>query len=215
MKFRILLIAAIAFGLIVSTSCIPEFENPLPHPKDMKPDRAILGTWETFHEGGESFQMTFLPLKSGGMYIVWINFEKDSSAPPDISIFWGYTTSINKDKFLCLRFIKKVSQDSVDDERKKPMFLIADYNISNKGILSVNMFLQSEISRMIEEGKLKGRIEKGKYGNDVLVTSSSEELVAAIQKYGVESFIYDSIGEGQGEGEGLKFQRLSNEHGEN
>jgi len=178
----------------------------------MTPDRTILGTWETFPERGESFQISFLPLKSGGMYIVWINFEENSSAPPDISIFGGYTTSINKDKLLCLRFIKEVSQDSVDDEHKrKPMFLIAHYNISNKGILSINMFLKSEIRRMIEEGKLKGRIENDK----VLVTSSSEELVAAIQKYGVEAFIYASIGESKGEGQMLKFQRLGNEHGEN
>jgi len=211
MKFRILLFAAITSGLIFSTSCFPEFENPLPRPKDMTPDRTILGTWETFPERGESFQISFLPLKSGGMYIVWINFEENSNERPDISIFGGITTSINKDKLLCLRFIKEVSQDSVDDEQKKPMFWIAHYNISNKGILSINMFLKSEIRRMIEEGKLKGRIENDK----VLVTSSSEELVAAIQKYGVGAFIYASIGESKGEGQMLKFQRLGNEHGEN
>lgn len=200
MKYRILLFAAIAFGLIVSTSCIPEFENPLPHPKETTPDRAILGTWETL-PGKEPFQVSFFANKSGGMYIVWIDLEKDLVSPPGIAILEGLTTSINNDKFLTLRFIKKVSQDSVDDQQKT-MFMIAHYNISGEGILSINMFSQGAIKRMIEEGKLKGRIEKGKYVDKVLVTSSSDELVAAILKYGVEAFIF--------EGEVLKFQRLTN-----
>ena len=211
MKFRILLIVAITSGLIVSTSCIPEFENPLPRPRDMKPDRTILGTWETLHVPGEEhFQVSFFANKSGEMYIVWIELEKDLVTPPGIAILGGYTTSINKDKFLCFWFIKKVNQD-VADEQKKPMFMIANYNISNKGILSINMFSQIAIKRMIEEGELKGQIKKGEYFDKVLVTSSSEELVAAILKDGLESFIFDF----DVEGEVLKFQRLGNKHGEN
>lgn len=205
MKFRILIFAAIAFVLIVSTSCIPEFENPLPHSKDTKPDRAILGTWETL-PGKEHFQVSFFAKKSGEMYIVWIDLEDIEGGPPGIAILVGLTTSINNDKFLTLRFIKKVGQDSVD-ERQKTMFMIAHYNISGKGILSINMFSQGAIKRMIEEGKLKGRIEKGEYVDKVLVTSSSDELVAAIQKYGVEAFIFDPIFY---EGEEMKFQRLTN-----
>ena len=209
MKFRILLIAAIAFGLIVSTSCFPEFENPLPRSKDMPPDRAILGTWETL-PGKQHFQVSFFAKESGEMYIVWIDLEDVEVLPPGIAIARGYTTSINKDNLLCLRIIKKVNQDAVD-EQEKPMFMIVNYNISNKGILSINMFSQIAIKRMIEEGKLKGQIKKGEFFDKVLVTSSSDELVAAILKDGLESFIYDF----DFEGESLKFQRLGNKHGEN
>jgi hypothetical protein len=202
MKFRALLIVAIASVLIVSTSCIPEFKNPLPRSKDMTPDRAILGTWETL-PGEEHFQVSFFAKKSGEMYIVWIDLEDIEGGPPGITILGGYTTSINKDKFLCLWFIKKVYQDSAD-KQEKPMFMIAHYNISGKDILSINMFSQGAIKRMIEEGKLKGVIEKGKYVDKVLVTSSSDELVAAILKDGLESFILED--------EVLKFQRIQNKH---
>jgi len=62
------------------------------------------------------------------------------------------------------------------------------------------MFSQDAVERMIEKGKLKGEIKKGKYINKVTVTSSSEELAAVITKEGVEFFF--------SEGEGMKFQRL-------
>lgn len=86
-------LGVIAFVLFFSASCIPEFKNPLPVPKGVKPDQKILGTWET--EGiGEKFQVSFFPpAKSGHMYIVWINIE-GPEYEPDISIWRGYTTII-------------------------------------------------------------------------------------------------------------------------
>lgn len=199
MKYRMsmLSLGVIAFVLFFSASCIPEFKNPLPVPKGVKPDQAILGTWEA--EGiGEKFQASFFPKESGEMYIVWINIE-GPEYEPDVSIWWGYTTILNKDKFLCLRVIKKVNQDS-GDEQEEPMFTIAHYRIHNEDILLIYMFSQDAIERMIEKGKLKGEIKKGTYIDKVTVTSSSEELAAAIIKEGVEFFF--------SEGESMEFQRL-------
>jgi len=191
-------LGVIAFVLFFSASCIPEFKNPLPVPKGVKPDQTILGTWEA--EGiGEKFQASFFPKEPGEMYLVWINIEGPEYGPPDVSIWWGYTTILNKDKFLCLRIIKKVNQDS-GDEQEEPMFVIAYYRIPNEDILLIYMFSQDAIERMIEKGKLKGEIKKGTYIDKVTVTSSSEELAAAIIKEGVEFFF--------SEGESMEFQRL-------
>ena len=197
MKFRVSLLAVMVFGLLVSTSCFPEFENPLPRSKDMTPDRAILGTWETM-PGKEHFQVSFFEKSSGEMYIVWLNLEIEHT-PPGVAVFQAYSTSVNKNKFLCLRIIKRINQDSID-KQEKPMFLIARYEISSKGILSVNMSSQSAIKRMIEKNELKGRIENRKYIDKVIVTSSSDELVAAILKNGIGSII--------SEDDIMKFQRL-------
>ena len=204
MKYRMsmLSLGVIAFVLFFSASCIPEFKNPLPVPKGVKPDQAILGTWEN-EATDEKFQVSFIPATLGRMYIVWINIENPDEYEPDVSIWWGYTTILNKDKFLCFRFIMKVHQDA-EDEQEEPMYLIAHYRISNEGMLLIYMFSQDAIKSMIEKGKLKGEIKKGKYRDKVTVTSSSEELAAAVIKEGVESFISDD----EGEYEGMKFQRL-------
>ncbi len=191
----------IAFVLFFSASCIPEFKNPLPVPKGVKPDQKILGTWESENVqlADENFQVSFFPAKSGGMYIVYISIGSPEYEPRNVSVWWGYTTRFNKDKFLCFRVIKRVNQDP-EDEQEEPMFLIAHYRIPNEDILLINMLSQDAIKRMIEKGKLKGEIEKGTYIDKVTVTSSSEELAAAIIKEGVESFI--------SEDEGGKLQRL-------
>lgn len=197
-RMSMLSLRVIAFVLFFSASCIPEFKNPLPVPKGVKPDQTILGTWEN-ESRGEKFQVSFFPKESGEMYLVWINIEGPEYGPPDVSIWWGYTTILNKDKFLCLRVIKKVNQDS-GDEQEEPMFTIAYYRIPNEDTLLIYMFSQDAVEHMIEKGKLKGEIKKGKYIDKVTVTSSSEELAAAIIKEGVEFFF--------SEGEAMGFQRL-------
>jgi hypothetical protein len=203
MKCRISMssLGIIAFVLFFSASCIPEFKNPLPVPKGVKPDQKILGTWET--EGiGEKFQVSFFPpAKTGHKYIVWINIE-GPEYEPDISIWGGYTTILNKDKFLCFRLIRKDSQDL--GSALEPVFFIAHYRISDEDTLLIYIFSPDAIKRMIEKGKLKGEIEERSYSDKVTVTSSSEELAAAIIKEGVENFISND----EGEYEGMKFKRL-------
>ena len=190
MKCRISMssLGLIAFVLFFSTSCIPEFKNPLPVPKGVKPDQKILGTWESENVqlADENFQVSFFPAKSGGMYIVYISFADPAYEPHNVVTWWGYTTILNKDKFVCFRPIKKVNQDSEDDQ-EEPLFYIANYRIPNEDTLLVNLFSQDAVERMIEKGKLKGEIE----GRSV--TSSSEELAAAIIKEGVESFISEDL----------------------
>ena len=199
MKYHIsmLSLGVIAFVLLFSASCFPEFKNPLPIPKDWKTDRAILGTWETM-PGREKFQVSFFQKeKSGPMYVVWINIE---DGPPDVAILRGNTTSLNKDKFLCLWFIKKIHPDEGDD-KEEPMCQILNYQISKEGILTITMFSQVAIEQLIEKGELKGEIEKGKYIYKVTVTSSSEELATAIIKEGIEYFISEDESS-------MEFQRL-------
>jgi hypothetical protein len=195
----------IAFVLFFSASCIPEFKNPLPVPKGVKPDQEILGTWESWESDpnskDESFQITFFPAKSGGMYIVWTNIE-GPEYDPDISILQGYTTVLNKDKFLCIRPIKKINRDS-EDEQGGQSFVIANYRISDDTLL-IYVFSQYSIKRLIEKGKLKGEIKERSFSDEVTVTSSSEELAAAIIKEGVENFIVDD----EGDYVGMKFKKL-------
>lgn len=86
----------------------------------------------------------------------------------------------------------------------EPVFFIAHYRISDEGTLLIYIFSPNAIKRMIEKSKLKGEIEERSYPDKVTVTSSSEELAAAIIKEGVESFISDD----EGDYVGMKFKRL-------
>ncbi|UCG55868.1 MAG: hypothetical protein JSU70_13470 [Phycisphaerales bacterium] len=200
MRYRMskLWLSLLAVVLLAFASCIPEFKNPLPAPKDTKPDAKLLGTWEST-PGKDKSQVSFFSKKSGGMYVVFIG-DIDSDGPPEASVWSGYNTNVDKDKFLCLRAIKTTHEGPADEQEERTWF-VTHYKISNRGILSISPFSQDAVKRMIERGTLKGEIEQGPYLEKVTVTASSDELSAALVKEGVDSFIDEDLV--------LKFQRLS------
>ncbi len=190
----ILSLLAVLFFL---TSCVPTFENPLPAPKEMKPDTTLLGTWKSIPEKDESkSQVSFFPRKSGWIDIVIIDDVDGTSSTDGVNVFIyeAYSANVAKDTFLCLRGRKK------DHQSKESAYLLAHYHLSRKGVLSISLFDQDAIKNMIEKGILKGEVAKGSM-DKVSVTASSDEIASAIAEKGVEAFISkDDI---------LKFNRLN------
>jgi hypothetical protein len=174
-------------GLLFSTGCVPEFENPLPAPKVMKADPALLGTWEADSDkAGYIAQVSFFGRKSGWMDIVYVD-SPGLHDGVDVSIFEAYATNVNKDKFFCLRPRKQDDQKEMHGESN---YLLAHYHLSKEGILAVSLFDQGAVERMIEEGLLKGEFKEANGKKDLVkVVSSSDEIASAIVKKGFESFI--------------------------
>jgi hypothetical protein len=184
MKQSIPTLALLALSLL-STSCVPAFKNPLPAPKEMKPDAALLGSWESVPKKGEGkSQVSFFGRKSGWIDIVFINDVNGTSSTDgvNISIYEAYTATIGKNTFLCLRGRKKDYPEQKDDLESG--YLIAHYLVSKKGDLSVNLFDKDAIKKMIANGVLKGE-----HTHKVTVEASSDELVSAITEKGLEAFI--------------------------
>lgn len=186
MKVYILVLLLIT-GLLFSTGCVPEFENPLPAPKVMKADPALLGTWKIdSDEAGDIAQVSFFGRKSGWMDIVYIDGSSRYDGV-DVSIFEAYTTNVNKDKFICLRPRK---QDHPKEMHGESNYLLVHYHLSKEGILSIKLFDLSAVERMIEEGLLKGEFKEMNGRKDLVkVVSPSDEIASAIAKKGIESFI--------------------------
>ena len=174
-------------GLLFLTGCVPEFENPLPPPGVMKADPALLGTWKIdSDQAGEITQVSFFGRESGWMDIVFVDGPSRYDGV-DVSIFEAYTTKVNKDTFICLRPRRQDDQEQTNEESH---YLLAHYNLSQEGILSISLFDQSAVERIIEEGLLKGEYKEINGKRDLSkVISSSDEIASAILKKGVESFI--------------------------
>jgi hypothetical protein len=180
-------ISLLLTGFLFSMGCVPEFENPLPSPKVMKADQALLGTWKIDSDNaGNIVQVSFFGRKTGWMDIVFV----DGSSRYDgveVSIFEAYTTNINKDTFLCLRPRRQDFQDQTNGELT---YLLAYYHVSKEGILAVSLFDQGAVEGMIDKGLLKGEFKEVNGRKDLVkVVSSSDEIASAIAKKGVESFI--------------------------
>lgn len=191
-------------ALLFLAGCVSEFKNPLPAPKVIKVDSALLGTWETYEDKAErnKIQVSFFGRKSGWIDIVYVENAADplGTRPDDgvdILIFEAYTTNVNKDTFLCLRSRKQNNQDQKNGEST---YLLAHYHLSKEGTLSISLFNENSVERMVKKGLLKLELQKVNGSSEKIVVSSSDKIASAIAKEGIESFISKN--------DTLKFRKL-------
>jgi len=186
-------------------SCYPEFKNPIPPPPELKADHKILGTWARTYKADQheyKEQVSIFQRRSGWIDAVWI-YDIDREEPADginVLILEGYSTSVNKENFLCLRFREKDwkgRDKKVAGESFIAYWIIVNYETSSNGDLVIKCFSIPKVEELIEKGKLKGEVVKGKLFKEqglsldkVTVTSSSDELVEVISKEGAGGFIW-------------------------
>jgi len=198
--------------LIYLASCYPEFKNPIPPPAELKADHQILGTWLRTYKGDQSEykeQLSIFPRRSGWIDVVWI-YDIDKKEPSDginLLVLEGYSSSVNKQRFLCLRVRKRDfnwagqrNQSWSDKEAGERPFtkewIIVNYEAPNNDELVIKPFSTQKVEELIEKGKLKGEVVKEEVFKEpsldkVLVTSSSDELVEVISREGAGAFIWD------------------------
>ena len=204
--------------LISLASCYPEFKNPIPPPPELKVDHDILGTWIRTTKSGSKEQISIFQRSSGWIDIVYI-YNIDSKVSMDgitVLIFEGYSTYINKQRFLCLRFREKDfnwahqkdhrrSDKEVGERPFAEDWIIVNYETPISDELIIRLFSIQKAKELIKEGNLKGEIvkedvSKGQPFDKVIITSSSDELVELISIEGVGAFI------GQGANDVLVFR---------
>ena len=195
-KFRSSLYLILSLLLLIClASCFPEFKNPIPPPAELKADHQILGTWVGTKYSGSKEQLLIFQRSSGWIDLVFI-FNIDRKAAKDgidVNIFEGYSTFINKQKFLCLRLREKDWKDR-DKEVGEFLFYIFNYETPSNDELIIKLFSIQKVKELIKEGKLKGEVVekevfKGGHFDEVTVTSSSDELIEVISREGVGAFI--------------------------
>jgi len=178
---RISLVAIGCALILLVTSCVVEFVNPIPPPKNLKPDPTLLGEWE-IAEGDEKVRLYFYPRSSGWMDIIYVEMRSDHKI--HLEVYEGYSAQINQDKFLCL-MVRETGLKKKEDKKEPSGYHIIHYKISDEGAFSFRMFDVEKVKEMVRKGEIKGTITSGK----TLVTSKANELVKQIQKKGAEAFI--------------------------
>lgn len=174
---------AIGCGMILLTaSCVAEFLNPIPPPKDLKPDSGLLGEWQTT-EGKSTMRISIYPRRSGWVDIICV--ETNGTDKIKLDVYEGYSTTIKQDKFLCLKGREPRAYEKEDKEDRSGYY-VGRYKISKEGLLSFNLFDAEKIKAMVLKGELKGKIASGE---KVIVTSKANELVSLISTKGIDSFV--------------------------
>ncbi|TKJ32612.1 MAG: hypothetical protein CEE38_22875 [Planctomycetes bacterium B3_Pla] len=128
--------------------------------------------------------MSIFKRSSGWIDLVFIfNIdEKESKDGIDVLVLEGYSTFVNKQKFLCLRFREKDHIYS-DEEVGESVFYIFNYERPSNDKLVMKPFSEQKVKELIKEGKLKGDVVKrGQHSDKVTVTSSSDDLIEVISR---------------------------------
>lgn len=188
------------FLSICLTSCYPFFKNPLPAPADLKIDFQLSGAWILTTQSGHKQEMFVFPRSTGWFDMLYVsNIDgEDSSNGIEVSVMEGYCTSINEDKFLCLRMRKR--DINGPNEKKFLPFMIINYEISKSDELNFKLFSGEKVDKLIHEGILKTETIREEmplwitYDSNI-VSSSSDELKEVIAKEGVKAFLATSSDE--------------------
>jgi hypothetical protein len=167
-------LAAVCALAVMVGACLPDFEHPLPAAKNLRVDKALLGTWY-FKSENELQSYIVKPEKDGRMAITICKHDPNRPEEPNCAPFGTmYASVIGKDKFANIK--------SADPNAKT--YLIMKYEVMDSNLV-LTMFGTRKIQAMVEKGILKGKIK----GDDVTVSSSGEEMESAIKQYGAEVFM--------------------------
>jgi len=199
--------------LLCLASCCPTFKNPIPPPAELKADTQILGTWVRTYKVNQSEykeQLSIFSRSNGWIDVVWIYDidKKESTDGVSLLVLEGYSVSVNKQLFLCLRVRKRDFNwagqknpnwtEEAEGLRFTINWMIANYEAPTSDELVIKPFSSRRVEELIEKGKLKGEVKKqGLFRmqepslDEVTVTSSSEELVEVISQQGAGAFICD------------------------
>jgi len=179
---RIGLLTAGCAVILFITSCVAEFLNPIPPPKDLKPDSTLLGEWE-MTDGQSIMKMYIYPRQSGWIDIMCI--ETDANSKITLDVYEGYSATIKQNRFLCLRE-RKPYVDKREEKEDRSGYFIGHYKITEEGRFSFSLFDVEKMKAMVRKEDLKGTIVSG---GKVIVTAEANELVSLISKMGIDHFI--------------------------
>ena len=213
-RFRRSLYVILSLLLFIAlASCCPIFKNPIPPPAELKADPQILGTWVRTYKVNQSEykeQLSIFSRSNGWIDVVWIYDidKKESIDGVSLLVLEGYSASVNKQRFLCLRLRERdfnwagqKNHSWTDEEagglRSTKNWIIANYEAPTNDKLVIKPFSTHRVKELIEKRKLKGEVKKKElFGKPepqldaVTVTSSSEELTEVISREGAGAFIW-------------------------
>ena len=216
-SFRSSLFLLLSLLLSISfISCFPTFKNPIPPPTELRADHQILGTWIRTYKVNQSEykeQLSIFSRSDGWIDVVWIyNIDKkDSTDGINLLVLEGYSSFVNKQRFLCLRVRERdfnwagQRNQGLGDKKDGEQYftknwIIFNYEDPRNDELVIKTFSTQKVEELIEKGKLKGKVVKekkegifsrmqGPHFDKIIVTSSSDELAKVIYKEGSEAFI--------------------------
>lgn len=191
MKKPLVLSLGLALCLLLS-SCVVTSDNPLSPPETAKPDRMLLGRWQSKDSPDE---INIFTIKDEH----WMHLEVRKKNQPSES-YDLFPTIVGNNQFL------NVIELGTDDKGHptKMGYFIVRYEISPDYVFSTWMMDQDKAAALVRAGKLKGIVHQDKNASmvgqpphpdvDVTLQDTGENIAKFIQRHGVKALFSDKPG---------------------
>jgi hypothetical protein len=175
-------------------SCIPVFETP--PPLDVQASEAVsrrmTGTWEASPEGGDRLRLLVYRRPSGYLDLLTVDHLTGERANSGVRVeaYEGYPVSVGPSWFLCFR---GRGLPAADDRKAGTSneWMLAWIEIPDPARLSLRLMSQQKVRALIEEGRLGGRVEEGRFIDKVIVTAAPAEFGELVGEAGVDRLLSD------------------------
>jgi hypothetical protein len=161
--------------------CIPTFENPVVTP-NAAPDKALTGAWRGTLEDGGLIYLHFMRGKDNTLKAVLITRESPEDAEREDEGEWATFTLVTSEvagtRYMSVLFDYDDGEAVTGETRG---YHVQRYAIADDGTLTISSVDGEALAKVVEEGKLQGKVERNQFTTDVRVTTTSEGLVAYLK----------------------------------
>jgi hypothetical protein len=175
---------ALLLGLV---ACVPESRHPLSDPETATIDERLVGLWAG-RFGEANAYLHFLPRSEGEMEIIAVSRGVEGES--GWSVFTTVSGAIGETWYMS---VKGRLDDGEPWREGGGGFFLCRYRISAEGELLVWM-LGAEAAVAAIAGGLGGRVEKGRFFDDIEITASTAELAAYLATADPKKLFTDPIG---------------------
>jgi len=159
------------FVLLLTSACWVETEATLAEPDAKALDARLVGTWYVAEKAELTFFTVAADEKELGVYaVVFASIRPGTDNPVEFVHYRVWRTVVNGRDYLNARRIAG---------KEMPAQTVVAYDLTDTTLV-LRLMDTKAAAAAIEAGKLKGRVKKGTYVDEVTITSSQAEFAAFV-----------------------------------
>ncbi len=172
---------------ILLAACVPESRHPLSNPGSAVVDQRLTGVWKTKIDD-ETVIAHFLEKSDGEMRIVAVA-HKDGGGG-GWTTYSMFVSRLGDEWYMNVKF---VGENGKPNEIEDPPYHLVRYRISEDGKLTIWTMAKPAVIAAIESG-LAGKVKKGKWFNETLITAPTDELAAFVRSSDPQRLFANPLG---------------------
>lgn len=187
---RIARVAALGLSLTVwsLSGCIPLAERPLIAADESQPDPDLVGTWLMTIDN-DQVRFDIIPRADGTLDAVSVTLDEDG--PDEWSVYRLHAGRLDGHRLFSARMI---ASDNEAPDPGRPVHVLFRYRKQADGTVALWNLDEDRVAAAIEAGRLPGRVDRGRWATEIVITAEPERYRAFLRDGGIEALLSHPFG---------------------